>query len=99
MCVVPCVIGRAGVCVEMMVDTGAQTSVMSASLAQQLDLMSGINRRYQGVASGVGTARILGRLENVACELGKKYGKINVHVLSTRTLLCGATFSSRRPYL
>jgi len=69
MCVVPCVIGR-GVCVEMMVDTGAQSSVMSVPLARQLNLMERLNRRYQGVAAGVGQAKILGKIENVGVELG-----------------------------
>merc|ERR1712226_30957 len=55
LCHVPCVIGK-DVCVEMMVDTGAQTSVMSLSLAKQLNLDSRIDRRHQGVAAGVGRA-------------------------------------------
>jgi len=69
MCQVPCVLGN-GVCVEMLVDTGAQSSVISAPLARQLNLMGGLDRRYQGVASGVGQAIIRGKLYNVGCELG-----------------------------
>lgn len=69
MCEVPCVLGN-GVCAEMLIDTGAQSSVISAPLARQLNLMSGLDRRYQGVAAGVGQARILGKLYNVGCELG-----------------------------
>lgn len=70
MCVVPCVIGNDGVCVEMMIDTGAQTSVMSLSLVRQLQLESRIDRRHQGIAAGVGQARIVGKMYDVACELG-----------------------------
>jgi len=70
MCEVPCVMGRDGVCVEMLVDTGAQSSVMSAPLARQLQLIDKLDTRYQGVASGVGQARILGKICNVNCELG-----------------------------
>lgn len=32
--------------------------------------MDRINRRHQGMAAGVGTARILGKIENVGVELG-----------------------------
>jgi hypothetical protein len=71
MCVVPCVIGHGtGVAVEMMVDTGAQTSVISTSLAQELGLADRIDRRHQGVAAGVGRARIVGKIRNVLVELG-----------------------------
>ena len=69
MCVVPCVIGD-GVAVEMMVDTGAQSSVISAPLVRQLNLSSRLDQRYQGVAAGVGQARILGKLIDIGVELG-----------------------------
>ena len=69
MCVVPCVVGNKG-CVEMLVDTGAQSSVMSVKLARQLNLLTRLDRRHQGVASGVGQARILGKLYDIPCELG-----------------------------
>ena len=57
--------------VEMMVDTGAQTSVISSSLMQTLNLEHKLNRRWQGIASGVGTARILGRIENCPVQIGQ----------------------------
>eukprot|EP00567_Pseudictyota_dubia_P007790 CAMPEP_0197450298 /NCGR_PEP_ID=MMETSP1175-20131217/24759_1 /TAXON_ID=1003142 /ORGANISM="Triceratium dubium, Strain CCMP147" /LENGTH=233 /DNA_ID=CAMNT_0042982679 /DNA_START=152 /DNA_END=853 /DNA_ORIENTATION=- len=68
MCEVACVVGN-GICVEMMVDSGAQTSVMSSSLARELGLEGQIDRREMGVASGVGKARIVGRIRNVVCAL------------------------------
>lgn len=70
MAVVPCVVGTNGQCVEMLIDSGAQSSVMSVKLAQQLNLLSRLDRRHQGVASGVGQARILGKLYDIPCELG-----------------------------
>uniref|UniRef100_A0A7S1ZM78 Peptidase A2 domain-containing protein n=1 Tax=Trieres chinensis TaxID=1514140 RepID=A0A7S1ZM78_TRICV len=69
MCEVACIVGD-GICVEMMVDSGAQTSVMSTSLARMLGLMSNIDTREQGVAAGVGRARIIGRIRNIVCTLG-----------------------------
>jgi DNA damage-inducible protein 1 len=65
---VACEIGN--VAVEMMVDTGAQSSVISKSLAQRLGLMRFLDSSRQGIASGVGTARILGRLPGIQVKLG-----------------------------
>jgi len=69
MCHVPCVVGD-HVCVEMMVDTGAESSVISFGLAKELGLENKIDRREQGVALGVGQAKILGRIRDVICTLG-----------------------------
>lgn len=54
----------------MLVDTGAQSSVLSLPLVSQLGLSNRIDRRYQGVAAGVGRARILGSIRNVVCTFG-----------------------------
>eukprot|EP00547_Thalassionema_nitzschioides_P002875 CAMPEP_0194200510 /NCGR_PEP_ID=MMETSP0156-20130528/1083_1 /TAXON_ID=33649 /ORGANISM="Thalassionema nitzschioides, Strain L26-B" /LENGTH=246 /DNA_ID=CAMNT_0038925515 /DNA_START=146 /DNA_END=886 /DNA_ORIENTATION=+ len=86
LCYVPCVIGKE-MCVEMMVDTGAQTSVMSLSLAQQLGLENQIDRRYQGVAAGVGRAQIVGKIKGVICELGHVEFVMNFSVLEVQDKL------------
>lgn len=65
---VPCEVGRR--VVEMMVDTGAQSSVISVPLMRTLGLERLLNRQYQGIAAGVGRARILGRCENVPVKIG-----------------------------
>jgi DNA damage-inducible protein 1 len=52
----------------MLVDTGAQTSVLSMPLVRQLGLS--FDRSLMGVAAGVGRARICGRVTNVVCSLG-----------------------------
>lgn len=56
--------------VEMMVDTGAQSSVISAKLMRTLGLQSQLNMAMQGVAQGVGQARILGIIENCPVSIG-----------------------------
>lgn len=66
MCLIPCTIGN--ITVEMLVDTGAQTSVLSMPLVRQLGLS--LDRSLMGVAAGVGRARICGRVTNVVCSLG-----------------------------
>jgi hypothetical protein len=68
MCLIPCTIGD--ITVEMLVDTGAQRSVISAPLVTQLDLSKRLDTRFQGVAAGVGRAKISGRIRNVVCAFG-----------------------------
>ena len=75
MCYIPCLLGGGGqqdsaVCVEMMVDTGADASVISWGLAQQLHLDTQLDRSQRGIAAGVGTAPILGKLHNVVATVG-----------------------------
>lgn len=65
---VPCEIN--GRMVEMMVDSGSQTSVISSSMMAKLKLQKRLNTRFQGVAAGVGAAKILGRIDNCAVMVG-----------------------------
>mmetsp|Transcript_17434 Transcript_17434/g.39478 ORF Transcript_17434/g.39478 Transcript_17434/m.39478 type:complete len:179 (-) Transcript_17434:98-634(-) len=60
-----------GLAVEMMIDSGAQTSVMSATLAQQLNLMGQLDRAGQGLAAGVGRDTIQGVLHSVPVRFGQ----------------------------
>ena len=46
---------------ELLVDTGAQSSILSAPLMARLGLGGLLDRSTQGIAQGVGAARILGR--------------------------------------
>ena len=69
MALVACTLGNARV--EMMVDTGAQHSVISAPLARALGILDRLDTSEQGVAAGVGRARIIGKLRGVALTLDK----------------------------
>jgi hypothetical protein len=59
-----------GVGCEVLVDTGAQSSVISAALMDRLALRRSLDRTMQGYAQGVGAARIIGRLHRVPLVLG-----------------------------
>lgn len=72
--------------VEMLVDTGAEMSVMSESLARQLNLLDRLDRRYQGVARGVGSARILGKVFDVPVKLGQVEFELNFSVMQQDTI-------------
>lgn len=65
---VPCEIN--GRVVEMMVDSGSQTSVISSAMMRKLKLTKRLNTACQGVAAGVGSANILGRVERCPVVIG-----------------------------
>jgi len=71
--------------VEILVDTGAEMSVISESLARQLNLLGRLDRRYQGTARGVGSATILGKVFDVPAKLGQVEFELNLSVLQTNS--------------
>lgn len=67
--------------VEMLVDTGAQMSVISEPLANQLGLLSRLDRSRPGIANGVGQAKIIGHVYDVPVKLGHVEFALNFSVL------------------
>ena len=54
-----------GVAVKAFVDSGAQMTIMTQEFAERCYLTRLIDKRFEGVARGVGTSKIIGRIHQV----------------------------------
>lgn len=55
---------------QVFVDSGAQNTIMSSECADRLGLLHLVDDRFAGVAVGVGTGKILGKIHIVELEIG-----------------------------
>ena len=71
-----------------LVDTGAQSTTMCKKTAEECNLMNLCDERYQGIATGVGTSRILGAIHAAQLKINDKYLMCKITVIENNAIGC-----------
>ena len=72
--------------VVALVDTGAQSTVMSQDLCQKCDLFNLCDQRYSGIAKGVGTSRIIGVVHAAQMKIQNKVLMAKITVIENSSI-------------
>ena len=72
--------------VKAFVDSGAQSTIMSVDCAKKCNVDRLIDRRFSGIARGVGTQKIVGRIQLVQMQIDDVYVATSFSVLEDQQM-------------
>ncbi|UJR34068.1 hypothetical protein I4U23_021478 [Adineta vaga] len=72
--------------VKAFVDSGAQMTIMSKACAERCGIMRLVDTRFHGIAKGVGTQKILGRIHLAQLEVEKQFFATSLSVLEDQSI-------------
>jgi len=72
--------------IKAFVDTGAQQSIMSEHCAKKCELMRIVDTRFHGIAKGVGTSKIIGRVHSTQLKLGGSFFSVSLSILENQDI-------------